>query len=70
MNRRFNKRQRQILLMQSGGLCKSCKIPLSNSFHADHIIPFSKGGLTITNNGQALCSVCNLKKGIKNDYYS
>lgn len=32
-------------------------------FHADHIQPFSKGGPTITDNGQALCQTCNLKKG-------
>jgi 5-methylcytosine-specific restriction endonuclease McrA len=31
--------------------------------HIDHITPFSKGGLTILKNLQALCSPCNLSKG-------
>ncbi len=67
MTRRFNKRQRNILLMKSGGLCAKCNISLNNSFHADHVIPFSKKGKTITDNGQSLCPKCNLKKGSKND---
>ena len=40
-----------------------CGEPLDPSFHADHIFPYSKGGLTVTSNGQALCPTCNLKKG-------
>ncbi len=65
MTRNFNKQQRKTLLMLSGGLCEKCSRPLTKSFHADHIIPFSKGGKTITKNGQALCANCNLKKGVK-----
>jgi hypothetical protein len=33
------------------------------SVHIDHIKPFSKGGLTILENLQALCADCNLTKG-------
>jgi superfamily II DNA or RNA helicase len=40
-----------------------CHELLDPSFHADHIFPYSKGGLTVTSNGQALCPTCNLKKG-------
>jgi hypothetical protein len=28
-------------------------------------VAHSKGGKTVTNNGQALCAPCNLKKGYK-----
>ena len=43
--------------------CES-KITL-DSFHADHIIPHSGNppGTTSVDNGQGLCSPCNLRKG-------
>ncbi|MES2290255.1 MAG: HNH endonuclease signature motif containing protein [Pseudomonadota bacterium] len=44
-------------------MCQKCGDPLTGSFHADHIKPFSKGGWTVTANGQALCAPCNLAKG-------
>ena len=66
MKRWFSKRQRQILLLIAGGKCQLCGKKLKKNFHADHIRPFSKGGKTITNNGQALCSRCNTSKGNKN----
>jgi superfamily II DNA or RNA helicase len=34
-----------------------------SNWHADHIVPHSKGGDTDVLNGQALCPTCNLKKG-------
>lgn len=36
-----------------------------DNFHADHIIPHSKGGKTTVENGQLLCPSCNLKKSNK-----
>ena len=65
MQRLFNKRQRQILAWVAGGKCKQCGQELGNDFHADHVVAFSRGGLTITDNGQALCGPCNQSKGDK-----
>ena len=42
-----------------------CGKKLEPNFHADHIWPFSKGGKTLTSNGQALCPRCNTEKGSK-----
>jgi superfamily II DNA or RNA helicase len=54
-----------LILFASGGYCASCGKRLRRiDFHADHIIPFSKRGRTILNNGQALCVRCNLQKGV------
>lgn len=63
MKRLFSRRQRRLLAWVSGGACQSCGSRLQTDFHADHILAFSKGGQTITENGQALCPACNLKKG-------
>ena len=65
MKRLFNKRQKNILLLRGGNKCAICGKTLSNDFHADHVKAFSKGGKTITQNGQLLCPKCNLKKGNK-----
>lgn len=66
MTRRFNKHQRALLYMRSNGVCAMCGTRLHvKKWHADHIKPVSKGGLTILENGQALCPTCNLKKGNK-----
>lgn len=41
-----------------------CDIECSaNNYHADHIVPYSKGGPTSVSNGQLLCPSCNVKKG-------
>ena len=39
------------------------KKKLDKTFHADHVIPYSRNGSTNLNNAQALCAQCNLKKG-------
>ncbi len=61
--RLFTQRQRKVLALIAGGKCTLCDTSLSKNYHADHILPFSKGGKTILKNGQALCPQCNLKKG-------
>lgn len=43
-----------------------CGIEVSEeSFEADHIKPWCKGGRTIIANGQILCSTCNHTKSNK-----
>lgn len=65
MKRTFNRRQKFVLRTISGGHCENCGIPIDNTFHADHVVPWSRGGETTLSNGQALCPPCNLKKGNK-----
>ena len=48
------------------GKCALCGIEVSEeSFEADHMKPWSKGGRTIIANGQILCSGCNHSKSNK-----
>ena len=70
-DRSFTPAQKNIIWEQSNGLCDNCGVTLSpfkgesNSFEADHIIPFSKGGYTNLDNGTALCRTCNRTKSNK-----
>ena len=67
----FDNYQKNALWVLSKGNCKICKIPLlphagmDRSVEYDHITPWSKGGKTSLDNGQALCRTCNRKKGSK-----
>lgn len=45
--------------------CAACNTNIRRGFHADHIIPLSKGGGNSIRNIQLLCAPCNLKKGAK-----
>lgn len=65
MRRFFSSRQRRVLAAVAGGYCGACGKQLQKNFHADHVVPHSKGGQTVLGNGQALCAECNLKKGAK-----
>jgi len=71
----FSDSQREIIFQESKGKCQADKsaswydaqkcqkaIIFHENFHADHIEPYSRGGATSIENGQALCSTCNLKK--------
>ena len=61
--RRFGKSQRMAIYLNSDGKCQLCQAPITLSdFHADHVVPWSKGGPTTLSNAQALCSSCNLSK--------
>lgn len=61
--RAFGTRERVALILNSGGRCSVCDVELSKGWHADHVVPWSKGGLTDVTNGQALCPDCNRRKG-------
>ncbi len=63
MNRRFSTSQRVALFIHAQGKCVRCGIALTTGWHADHKHPFSKGGPTDVQNGQALCPKCDLQKG-------
>lgn len=55
---------RNALWLHFGGRCAICGDPLPpKGWHADHILPWSKGGKTNVHEMQALCPGCNLKKG-------
>lgn len=71
-NRNFSETQRILIYRNGKGLCQQClregvsdkeaKVSWKR-YHADHVIPHSKGGETILENGELLCSFHNLSKG-------
>jgi 5-methylcytosine-specific restriction endonuclease McrA len=65
MGRRFTASQRAAMYLRSRGRCGECGRPLARGWHADHIVPWSRGGKTDAANAQALCPRCNRKKGVK-----
>jgi 5-methylcytosine-specific restriction endonuclease McrA len=61
--RAFNADERLIIWRRDKGVCQSCTTSVSlEQMQADHIVPHSKGGRTIVENGQTLCGSCNLSK--------
>ena len=63
--RNFTMDDRTALLILADGRCQICGDVLGDDWEPDHIVPFSKGGLTDVTNGQALCKSCNRKKGAR-----
>ncbi len=63
--RTFNHDQKRELWFIAGGRCCICRVRLGPDWHADHVAPWSKGGLTEVANGQALCVTCNHRKHAK-----
>lgn len=57
---------RAVVIMRDGPVCQLCGGDVDlNDVHLDHIMPFSKGGKTVTSNLQVTHSVCNIRKGAK-----
>ena len=64
--RRFERRDALAAYERQDHKCAICGKPFDfDQMHADHIKPWSKGGLTVPENCQMLCTTCNLKKSNK-----
>ncbi len=59
----FDDNQKLEIYGRDKGICQKClaKVP-ETKWHADHIVPWIKGGKTEVSNGQLLCIKDNLKK--------
>lgn len=65
--RAFEDNTKRSVYERQGGKCNLCGEPFKiEEMHADHIVPWSKGGHTTEDNCQMLCVTCNLKKSNKN----
>lgn len=67
--RRFTEAQRLEIFARSGGRCEHKSVLwfrcTRRATHADHLMPWSRGGRTTLDNSQALCAFHNLSKGAK-----
>lgn len=64
--RKFTQKMKRAAYERQKGVCAKC----GNTFkiekmHADHIVPWSKGGRTVAENCQLLCADCNRRKSNK-----
>jgi hypothetical protein len=63
-SRGFTEAQKIAIFRKDNGICRICREKVEwNHFHADHIIPYCRGGKTSVGNGQVLCPKDNLQKG-------
>ena len=61
--RGFTDEQRHAIYLLGDAVCAICGATCDAAdFHADHVVPHSRGGATKIANGQLLCATCNLKK--------
>lgn len=62
---RYTGAEIKALFKKQGGKCAYCRVVLKKGYHADHIIPISKGGSNWISNIQLTCSDCNHRKWAK-----
>ncbi len=66
-SRSISWRTRFLIMRRDGFRCKICgnvqDVSKGITLHIDHIVPYSKGGETVFDNLQTLCSKCNIGKG-------
>lgn len=62
--RSFTARQKTHIYTRDGGKCFYCGEVVTR-WHADHVIPHSRGGKTVESNGVVACPSCNLRKSNK-----
>lgn len=61
--RQFSMEDRLTMYARQLNKCAICQKTFDiKDMHADHVIPWSRGGKTTLDNGQMLCTTCNLKK--------
>ena len=67
--RAFEDSMKRSKLEEQNHKCAYCggEIPDMKSAHADHIVPWSKGGKTEYGNLQILCVKCNCKKSAEQE---
>lgn len=69
--RQFTENEKVILYERQSGICPMCRAKGDmrkwdiSEMHADHILPWSRGGHTTLDNGQLLCREHNLEKSDK-----
>lgn len=51
------------LLKLYGNTCYLCRRVLGNDWHADHVVPLSRGGWDLVWNLRPACASCNISKG-------
>lgn len=54
---------RETVITRDNGRCRGCGIADRDAIQCDHILPESRGGSDRLDNLQALCGVCNNRKG-------
>ena len=64
--RGFSKKEKMQAYERQGGKCAICQKHFDiDEMEGDHIVPWSKGGLTNSDNCQMLCVSCNRQKSNK-----
>ena len=64
--RSFELKDKIKIFRKDKGICQNCEKEISwAEFEADHIVPHSKTGRSVVENGQLLCIGCNRSKGAK-----